>query len=100
MNDIFKMVHSINIKINKEIESAILGEIKNIAIENGVTDEIVLNEKAITRAIVKSVPKKVIYDREFYPYCPSCKCSHKLNLLSVYRVNYCPECGQALEWEG
>jgi len=96
--DVLKMVHSINIKRNKETESAILGEIQSIAIENGVKDEIVLNEKAITRAIVKSVPQKVRYDRECYPFCPACKCSHKLNLLGIHTPSYCPDCGQALEW--
>lgn len=97
--DVLKMVHSINIKRNKETESAILGEIQSIAIENGVKDEIVLNEKAITRAIVKSVPQKVLCDRSSYPYCPQCKSSYLINIIGFHKPSYCPECGQALNWE-
>lgn len=98
MADIFKMVHDITVKVNKETDAAILGEIQSIAKENGVSDEIVLNEKAITQALSKSQKKKVIYDRELHVYCPYCKgCA--IERLVFYRPSYCPSCGQALDWE-
>lgn len=98
MADVFKMVHDITVKVNKETDAAILGEIQSIAKENGISDEIVLNEKAITQALSKSQKKKVIYDRESHAYCPYCK-GGAIERLVFHRPSYCPSCGQALDWE-
>lgn len=98
MTDVFKMVHEITVKINKETDELVLGEIQSIAKENGVADEIVLNEKAITQALLKSQKRKVFYDSQMHVYCPNCKgCT--IEELAFYRPSYCPSCGQALDWE-
>lgn len=99
MADIYKMVHEFAVKRQKEIEGAILGEVREIAKENGIRTEFILNEKAITQALLKSQKRKVIYDRENYAYCPVCRCSHALSLIGHFKASYCPECGQALDWE-
>ena len=98
MTDVFKMVHDITVKVNKETDAAILGEIQSIARENGVSDEIVLNEKAITQALLKSQKRKVIYSYDSHVYCPACNTGN-IERIMLYRPSYCPSCGQALDWE-
>ena len=95
MDDVYKMVNEFIVNRQKEIEGAILGEIREIAKENGIRTELILNEKAITQALLKSQKRKVVCDRDHYPHCPSCE-----RLITVYKVNYCLNCGQALDWEG
>ena len=46
-------------------------------------------------ALEKQIPKKVKREQYFYgtiDYCPVC------NWLFRDRLNYCPNCGQALDW--
>lgn len=91
------------IKWQKDLDNAILGEIKRKAIENGIKTEYVLNEKAIISALEKQIPKKVelyINDGDFkwenYP-CPCCGEMLGLKVNKGY-VKFCPKCGQALDW--
>lgn len=99
MADIYKMVNEFIVQRTKEMESALLGEIREIAIENGIRTEVVLNERAITQAIVKSQKQKPKYDPDGYICCPSCRQSYLLTQIYNYRPNYCPVCGQAIDWE-
>lgn len=100
MDDIFKMVHKFSVKVQEEMENAVIGQIVSIAKENGMYEEITLNKKAITAILVKSQKQKVNVTLDSYPYCPQCGRGEKLNLLSFYKPPYCPDCGQALDWEG
>ena len=97
MADIYKMVNEFIVKKQKEMSDDILGEIREIAIENGIRTEIILNEKAITQALLKSQKRKIVFDNMKVKRCPTCFnweyfCSGKT-------PNYCPNCGQSLEWE-
>ncbi len=95
MADIYKMVSEFVVMRQKEMEGAILGEIRDIAKENGIRTELILNEKAITQALLKSQKRKVAYDRDLKCcYCPSC-----ITAMVAYSDNYCPKCGQSLDWE-
>lgn len=98
--EVFKMVHQINVKVVNELENQVLGSIMTIAKEDAVLDEITLNKKFIKELLNKALKKKVCMDRESYPYCPHCRHSYMLNKIASDRPKYCPECGQALEWEG
>ena len=99
MADIYKMVNEFTVKVEKEIHGAIIGEIREIAKENGIRSEIVLNEKAITQALLKSQKRKIYYSSGGYIGCPSCGCGYKLNKIAHIKPSYCPDCGQALDWE-
>lgn len=98
MADIYKMVNEFAIKRQKEIENQTLGIIQEIAIENGIRTELVLNEKAITQALLKAQKRKVYFDREFYLNCPQCN-GVGVEKFKGYKPKYCPDCGQALDWE-
>lgn len=84
------------IKRNKEIDTAILGEIKQIAIENGIRTELVLHDRAIINALEKQIPKKPYllnyggYEVENWN-CPN---GHIVGM----RDTFCKHCGQALDW--
>lgn len=97
--DVYSMVNEFIVKRQREMESAIMGTMQEIAIENGIRTEIVLNEKAITQAILKSQKRKPYYDRELYINCPACS-GVLMEKIHRYKPNYCPDCGQALDWEG
>ena len=110
MADIYKMVNEFVVQRAKEMENSILGTIQEIAIENGIRTEVVLNERAITQAIVKSQKQKVIRETGLSAYyhqesCPSCRKEFSVNAAGyrytdvVGKTNYCPYCGQALDWE-
>ena len=78
-----EMIERILIQRNKEVDDMILGEIRKIATENGVDTIITLNDKAIIQALKKSTPMK-----------PLRACGHNTNRT----MNFCPVCGQALDW--
>ena len=107
MEEIYKMVHEFGVKREKNMDRAILGEIREIAKENGIKTEFILNEKAIIQALSKSQKKKLcsknieveVYNSggfkrtEKAPCCPTC-------FYLIQCGAYCPNCGQALDWEG
>jgi hypothetical protein len=87
------------IKRNKEIDSAILGEIRQMAIENGIKTELVLHEKAIISALKKSIHIKgnihgFREGREINTVSYTCPVCHN----HIGRDFYCKHCGQALDW--
>ena len=100
-------------RINEEVDNAVLGEIKEIAKENGLEREIILNEKNIVSALKKQIPKKATeetinrgidisgeYDIDFNLCCPACGgvVGTFEGEVDEYFVKYCPNCGQALDW--
>ena len=110
MKNTIEYVRQICIKREKEIDSAIFMEIKDIAIENGIKTEYVLNEKAIINALEKQIPKKPTPHKvepieapikignanwgkgtTIYK-CPNC------NEFISRTYDYCYKCGQALDW--
>lgn len=107
--DCFNYVQSITEKIiverNKKTDSAILGEIKKIAVENGIETKIVLNEKAVADALRKQIPTKPHYEGDGYDddgnliydtwICPNCEDRYEVD----YEIHqYCPMCGQRIDW--
>lgn len=79
------------------IKDAVLGEIKEIAEEHGVTTEIEINENAVMELIRKAVPKKPQL-REHYAVC---ECGTVLMNVIVGVKNclrYCECCGQKIDW--
>ena len=55
-------------------------------------------------AIKKRTPRMVKYeDRKYIKacgYCPSCNYDFYGYEAAVWRMPYCPNCGQALRWDG
>jgi predicted RNA-binding Zn-ribbon protein involved in translation (DUF1610 family) len=95
----FESISEACVMWKKDLDNAILGEIKQKAIEHGIKTEYVLNEKAIINALKKQIPKKAIVHglregREINTVsytCPVCN-NH------IGRDDYCTHCGQKLEW--
>ena len=98
-------IEKIIVERNKKVDSAIFGEIKQIAIENGIETKIVLNEKTIADALKKQIPTKPSYEGDGYDdsgnliydtwICPNCGDRYELD----YEIHqYCPVCGQRIDW--
>lgn len=98
-------IEKIIVERNKKVDSAIFGEIKQIAIENGIETKIVLNEKTIADALKKQIPTKPNYEGDGYDdsgnliydtwICPNCGDRYELD----YEIHqYCPVCGQRIDW--
>ena len=99
MTEVFSTIHKISIKVQKDIDNVIVGEINRIAIENGLHEVVTLNKKGIAKILRKAQKQKIYYDRECYACCPECGNSYNLNKISFLKPEYCPDCGQALDWE-
>lgn len=72
-----------------------------VGIIDGVIIDGVISEAmdTIKNAVEKQIPKKVMLSKE-YPLYKLCFNCHK-NLFSFangWQYNYCPYCGQALDW--
>jgi hypothetical protein len=94
-NEVSRFIHQVSIKHQKEVDNAIMLEIKSMATENGIKDEYILNEKAILSALEKQMPKKPVIpfdsiDRNYE--CPTCP--HRVDKTQ----QYCDKCGQKLDW--
>lgn len=93
IDDINHIIDRIVVERSKQIDSAIFGEIQEIAIENGIETRIKMNETAIVDALKKQIPKKPLVYNIFQRHC---ECGA---ILKVY-YKYCYECGQAIDWSG
>ena len=92
----FESISEVYVKWKKDLDNAILGEIKQKAIEHGIKTEYVLNEKAIINALEKQIPKKV---KEWFPYTESAKCpSCGKPIDSFFGKDFCCWCGQKVLW--
>ena len=92
-------------RMTKEVDNAVLGEIKEIAKENGLEREIILNEKNIVSALKKQIPKKATHEATIYKHCTCPTCKNVIDEFTEFSgqkvrviVNYCKFCGQALDW--
>ena len=102
MNGFDKLVEQIIIERNKTVDNLILGEIQEIATENGFDKKIIINEKAVVSAFKKQIPIAVeVVSRGGYApdyYCPICKKQQKDSHKNKTKGCYCERCGQALDW--
>ena len=60
---------------------------------------ILAKDKAI-EALEKQIPKKVVEDKNIY-LCPNCGANAETDCgddMLDYRLNYCDNCGQKLDW--
>ena len=111
MDYVKNMTEKIIIERNKKVDSMILGEIQQIAVENGIETNIVINEKTVADALRKAIPQKPTFvDTRFRNHgrrisdgcsidrcykCPNCW-SHIFHVFDSEQ--YCVHCGQALDW--
>ena len=108
------MIETISIERAKKVDSLILGEITQIAVENDIHTRIVLNEMKIAEALRKQIPEKPIFvDVRFRHHggrvgdgsslaecyrCPNPNC--RFHIFRVFdSEHYCVHCGQALDWD-
>lgn len=105
MEFIQSAIEKIIVERNKKVESAILGEIQQIAIENGIETKIILNENAIKDALKKQIPQQPDFEGDGYDdsgnliydtwICPNCGDRYEVD----YEIHqYCPMCGQRIDW--
>ncbi len=56
-------------------------------------------EEFIVRAVAKQLPKKPEYEGDGdYAICPVCGLDNFEYGINNWGCNYCPKCGQALDW--
>ena len=58
------------------------------------------SKKIAIEALEKQIPKKVVMERNIY-LCPHCGASAETDCgddMLDYRLNYCDNCGQKLDW--
>lgn len=103
MDYMASMIEKIIVVRNKKVDSAILGEIQKIAVENGIETKIVLNEKNVAAALKKQIPQKPIDDGYPWAICPACGGSiwleNVLEHIHCEETSYCEHCGQAIDWK-
>ncbi len=96
-NGIRELTERIIVERHKTIDNMILGEIRQIATENGIDTKIVINEKAVISAFKRFTPQKPVIPWDSISQIPECpNCCHVL----LIGQKFCNGCGQALEWWG
>lgn len=87
---IIEVIDKVTETINREIEDGIMSEVKTTIGYNINKDELM---EAITKGTAQEVKTYYCANHNEY-YCPNC----------IKKVesqhNYCPYCGQKLDWEG
>lgn len=112
MDYMASIIEKIIVERNEKVDNAILGEIQQIAVEEGIETRITLNKKAVADALRKQIPMKPIFvDTRFRNHgrrisdgcsiaecykCPNCA-SHIFHVFDS--EHYCVNCGQSLDWE-
>lgn len=105
MDYMANIIEKIIVERNKSVDSAILGEIQKIAVENGIETKIILNEKNVADALRKQIPEKPYFEGDGYDdsgnliydtwICPNCGDRYEVD----YEIHtYCPMCGQRIDW--
>lgn len=105
MDYMSSIIEKIIVERNEAVDSAILGEIKQIAIEEGIETKIILNKKNVADALRKQIPQKPDYEGDGYDdvgnliydtwICPNCGDRYEVD----YEIHqYCPMCGQRIDW--
>ena len=98
MDNIASLIEKITIERRAKMEKAILGEIQQIAVENGYETKIVLNEQHIIDTLKRQIPQKVnislkgTTDWNTKCHCPVCS----KDLFDGQK--YCGHCGQLIDW--
>ena len=94
-------IEKISIERAKKVDELILGEITQIAVENGIDTKIILNETKIAEALRKQIPEKPIQDGYYDEpcVCPNCGSNVINQADNDYKFSYCYHCGQALDWD-
>lgn len=105
MDYMARVIEKIIIERNENVDNAILGEIQQIAIEEGIETKITLNKKAVVDALRKQIPEKPNFEGDGYDdsgnliydtwICPNCEDRYEVD----YEIHqYCPMCGQRIDW--
>lgn len=105
MDYMASIIEKIIVERNEKVDNAILGEIQQIALEEGIETKIILNKKAIADALRKQIPQKPNYEGDGYDdngnliydtwICPNCEDRYEVD----YEMHqYCPMCGQRIDW--
>lgn len=68
--------------------------------EQGNTGEHIESVKVAINALEKQIPKKVVTEKNIY-LCPNCGANVETDCgddMLDYRLNFCDNCGQKLDW--
>lgn len=99
MENAENIIDRIIIERKKSIDNVIMGEIQQIAFENGIETKFILNEKNIIDALKKQIRQKPIFwNNELY-ICPNCHRAEYIKQRDALDV-YCGFCGQWIDWGG
>ena len=73
-----------------EVDDVVYDDISSV-------DELLQLNKIVSKALKKQIPKKPIYG-DANITCPNCG-DVLLGFYNVFKICYCSECGQRLDWE-
>lgn len=93
-----RLTDKVAVTIAEKYDDIVVSEIANAARTMGASDVIVLNKMRIMDALMKCTPRK--YARIKYTEtintmcCPTCNS----DAISIHPSNFCPDCGQAIDY--
>lgn len=77
-----------------EIDIEDVGPMFEVTLSDGKQIKAFLDELIFNEILI---PKKVL-DIEFFGSCPNCYKDFNSELMNEYDIQYCPWCGQKLDW--
>lgn len=89
------MTDKIVVQMVDNYENAVAAEVAKAARAAGASDVTVLNKVAIIDALMKRTPRRYTRYCSDIPVCPSCRSDE----IYPRRSKFCPDCGQAIDWE-
>ena len=82
------------------IRTMMIKKVRQVNLDgNGEEDvrEVNFDFGRVKEALEKQTLKEVV-DKEPFGRCPSCDGEFNSELLNEYNIEYCPWCGQSLDW--
>ena len=96
MNYFERISDEIIINRQKRINGALLGEIKQIATENGFAEEYTINEEFVLNALKRAADNRAHWEGERGDYkCSRCKAESPND--GYYPAPFCYECGAEMD---
>lgn len=91
-DNVTKVTRNFCVQMAEQYDDVVVAEIAKAARTAGVSDCVVLNKNAIIEALERRTPRKP--EEDGWLYCPVCG----KDVLQDH-VKFCPDCGQAIDWE-
>ena len=94
--------HKLVVQQVKRIDRAIMGTIREIAKDAGITDVYLVDENFVVNALKRQIPMEPdSHEHQWHMYhnCPVCGNNLKPpGVLQFKNGSYCDQCGQKIQW--